>query len=87
MNEESTAMTPEEIRDASITDIISALGYAGYDITRADIIAAVKDKTLMVDLRKKIEVADIIEEALALVPGKALTILDMFYQQNITSFD
>ena len=86
MNEDEP-MTPEEIREASIADIITALGYAGYSITRADIIAAVKDKTLMGGIREKIEKADEIEAALALVPGKALTILDMFYQQKITSFE
>lgn len=86
MNEDEP-MTPEEIRDASIADIINALNFAGYSITRADIIAAVKDKSLMGDLRKQIAIADEIEEALALVPGKALTILDMFYQQKITSFE
>lgn len=86
MNEDEP-MSPEEIKEASIADIIKALSYIKYPITRADIIASLKDKTLMGELRMKIAAADEIEEALALVPGKALTILDMFYQQNITSFD
>ena len=77
--EDNRPMTPDELREALIVQILSVPG-----TTREEVLESLKIEKTMSSLRIKIEAAVIQDERLESIgPNKSLTALSLLFQQGL----
>ena len=88
MSEDEHSMTPAEIKNIAIDEIIAGLGCGGIDVTREEIIRAVADEKLREKLRNQIELAhQASDEVEQHSPGKNFSNLVVMHTLKLISFD